>query len=328
MEELKRDFTIVIVTHNMQQAARVSDRTAFFTAEVDDARPASRPAGRVRRHREALHRSERSPHRGLHHRAIRLSPLRREQSADVARCGARSGPSRRRSGRSPSAIGSPPRSSISADGVIVVDADGREVFRNAAAERYREARHTDAVAAGADHRAARHARAGQTRANASCSSSARRARCSSSRRIPLVGRRCRSLGAAVFVHDVSEIHRVESVRRDFVANVSHELKTPIGALELLAETLAVGDRPGGQRRLAESLVKEADRLGRIVDDLLDLSLIETQESPAASRCRSRVLARGRGRARAARPRPRRGSRIEVDDDAPGRASWRATDARS
>jgi len=37
MEELKRDFTIVIVTHNMQQAARVSDRTAFFTAEVDDA---------------------------------------------------------------------------------------------------------------------------------------------------------------------------------------------------------------------------------------------------------------------------------------------------
>ena len=37
MDELKRDFTIVIVTHNMQQAARVSDRTAFFTAEVDDA---------------------------------------------------------------------------------------------------------------------------------------------------------------------------------------------------------------------------------------------------------------------------------------------------
>ena len=36
MDELKRDFTIVIVTHNMQQAARVSDRTAFFTAEVDD----------------------------------------------------------------------------------------------------------------------------------------------------------------------------------------------------------------------------------------------------------------------------------------------------
>ena len=51
--------------------------------------------------------------------------------------------------RSPSVIVSPPHSSISATGSIVVDADGREVFRNAAAERYREARHADAVAAGA-----------------------------------------------------------------------------------------------------------------------------------------------------------------------------------
>ena len=73
MEELKRDFTIVIVTHNMQQAARTSDRTAFFTAEVDDEGRAGRPAGRVRRDREDLHRARRSPHRGLHHRAVRLS---------------------------------------------------------------------------------------------------------------------------------------------------------------------------------------------------------------------------------------------------------------
>ena len=61
MEELKQDFTIVIVTHNMQQAARVSDRTAFFTAEVDDAGPAGRPARRVRRDREDLHRTRRIP---------------------------------------------------------------------------------------------------------------------------------------------------------------------------------------------------------------------------------------------------------------------------
>ena len=73
MEELKRDFTIVIVTHNMQQAARTSDRTAFFTAEVDDAGQARRPSRRVRRHREAVHRARRPPHRGLHHRAVRLS---------------------------------------------------------------------------------------------------------------------------------------------------------------------------------------------------------------------------------------------------------------
>jgi two-component system sensor histidine kinase SenX3 len=75
------------------------------------------------------------------------------------------------------------------------------------------------------------------------------------------------------------MHRVESVRRDFVANVSHELKTPIGALEVLAETLVGEDDPAITRPLAERIVKEAERLARIVDDLLSLSLIETQEAP-------------------------------------------------
>ena len=51
MHELARDYTIVIVTHNMQQAARVSHYTAFFTAEVDEHGRAARPPGRVRRHR-------------------------------------------------------------------------------------------------------------------------------------------------------------------------------------------------------------------------------------------------------------------------------------
>src|SRR5262249_15764163 len=97
--------------------------------------------------------------------------------------------------------------------------------------------------------------------------------------VPLVEGEHR-LGAAIFVYDVSEIHRVESVRRDFVANVSHELKTPIGALEVLAETLASEADPAVARPLAERRVQEAERLGRIVDDLLDLSLIETQDSPA------------------------------------------------
>jgi two-component system sensor histidine kinase SenX3 len=88
------------------------------------------------------------------------------------------------------------------------------------------------------------------------------------------------VGAVAFVRDVSNTHRVESVRRDFVANVSHELKTPIGALALLAETIATGgDDPGVMTQLAERVVKEADRLGHIVDDLLDLSLIEAQENP-------------------------------------------------
>ena len=86
-------------------------------------------------------------------------------------------------------------------------------------------------------------------------------RCSSSKRFRSSATTV-ALGAAVFVYDVSEIHRVDSVRRDFVANVSHELKTPIGALEVLSETLVSETDPTVRRRLAESLVKEADRLGQ------------------------------------------------------------------
>ena len=72
MEELKRDFTIVIVTHNMQQAARTSDRTAFFTAEVDDQ---GLRVGRLVEFdvtEKLFTAPDRSPHRGLHHRALRL----------------------------------------------------------------------------------------------------------------------------------------------------------------------------------------------------------------------------------------------------------------
>jgi two-component system sensor histidine kinase SenX3 len=124
------------------------------------------------------------------------------------------------------------------------------------------------------------------------------------------------VGGAAFVYDVSEIHRVESVRRDFVANVSHELKTPIGALELLAETLASETDPTATRPLAELMVKEAERLGRIVDDLLDLSLIETQESPRREPTPVGVLlddALDRVRPGAAS----RGIEIVVDDKAEG-----------
>ena len=73
MEELKRDFTIVIVTHNMQQAARVSDRTAFFTAEVDDE---GQRVGRLVEYdvtEKIFTEPVRPPHRGLHHRTVRLS---------------------------------------------------------------------------------------------------------------------------------------------------------------------------------------------------------------------------------------------------------------
>ena len=81
------------------------------------------------------------------------------------------------------------------------------------------------------------------------------------------------------IEDVSERRRLEEIRRDFVANVSHELKTPIGALGLLAETLTVEPDPTVAQRLASRIHAEAFRVSRIIDDLLDLSRIESEEAP-------------------------------------------------
>jgi two-component system sensor histidine kinase SenX3 len=98
------------------------------------------------------------------------------------------------------------------------------------------------------------------------------------RAYPLAGS-TRPGGAVAIVQDASDRHRVEAIRRDFVANVSHELKTPVGALSLLAETLDGEDDPLVVDRLAKRVAAEAERLGRIIDDLLDLSRIEANESP-------------------------------------------------
>jgi two-component system, OmpR family, sensor histidine kinase SenX3 len=85
-------------------------------------------------------------------------------------------------------------------------------------------------------------------------------------------------GVLVVIDDISERRRLEAVRRDFVANISHELKTPVGALGLLAETLLAEDDPVVARRLAGRLLTEADRVGRTIDDLLALSSIEAGEA--------------------------------------------------
>jgi len=87
----------------------------------------------------------------------------------------------------------------------------------------------------------------------------------------------RPLGVIAIIDDVSERRRLDEIRRDFVANVSHELKTPMGALGLLAETLVAEPDPEVARRLANRIHTEAFRVSRIIDDLLDLSRIESAE---------------------------------------------------
>ncbi len=78
--------------------------------------------------------------------------------------------------------------------------------------------------------------------------------------------------------DVTEIRRAEAVRRDFVANVGHELKTPVGALALLAEAIeGAADDPEAVQRFAGRMAHEADRLGRLVRELIDLSRLQGGE---------------------------------------------------
>jgi two-component system, OmpR family, sensor histidine kinase SenX3 len=84
--------------------------------------------------------------------------------------------------------------------------------------------------------------------------------------------------AVVYVDDQSEHARMEATRRDFVANVSHELKTPVGAMGVLAEALlASADDPETVRRFAEKMLTESHRLANMVGELIDLSRLQGAE---------------------------------------------------
>jgi len=89
----------------------------------------------------------------------------------------------------------------------------------------------------------------------------------------------RTVGGVVVLGDQSEQQRQEGVRRDFVSNISHELKTPVGALALLAETLSTEHDLVVVNRLARRVQVEAKRVERVVDDLIDLSRLQSEEDP-------------------------------------------------
>jgi two-component system, OmpR family, sensor histidine kinase SenX3 len=157
-------------------------------------------------------------------------------------------------------------------GVVVVDGRGEVVERNSAAEAFVAARHADALVEAAVAELVDEAldgRAGQ-------------------RVLELYGPPWRVVvvdvaplaatdgnAVVVIIDDVTERRRLEAVRKDFVANISHELKTPVGAIGLLAETLLGEDDPEVVARLAGRIQTEALRVGHTIEDLLELSRIET-----------------------------------------------------
>src|SRR6185503_16898417 len=96
--------------------------------------------------------------------------------------------------------------------------------------------------------------------------------------VPLPGDRL-----VIALHETSSQRRAERIRRDFVANISHELRTPLASIKLLAETLSEGavDDPQTARDFTLQIEREVDHLAQLVDELLDLSMIESGETKLA-----------------------------------------------
>ncbi|MBL6925368.1 MAG: PAS domain-containing protein [Acidimicrobiia bacterium] len=156
-------------------------------------------------------------------------------------------------------------------GIVVADDTGRTVFRNTSADALVDSWEDGVVGRLVVERLSAAAAGGS-------SSEQVRTPGAATKILEVVARPLRSeegsVGAVVILEDITERSRQESVRRDFVANVSHELKTPIGALSLLAETLVAETDPAVVGRLSTRIETESQRVGSIIEDLLDLSRIE------------------------------------------------------
>lgn len=153
-------------------------------------------------------------------------------------------------------------------GVVVFDADAAELIRNEAARSFTDTVHGDLLLAGAVERLVRKALRGRVVSEV----------------VQLIGPPQKVVqvsvspfdagGALVMLEDNTERSLVDQVRTDFVANVSHELKTPVGAISILAETLEGETEDDLVKRLAGRMVAESHRMARTIDDLLELSRIE------------------------------------------------------
>ena len=158
-------------------------------------------------------------------------------------------------------------------GVVVLDESGKEVLSNETADNFSPGRGGDAVIG-------LRLRALLDNATEAAESiqedievftpSPRTIRLSCT---PLVQGEAR-VGTIAFIEDLTARSRLDTIRRDFVSNASHELKTPLGALRLLAEALVATDNDETRKKLSERIGTEATRMTRLVEDILDLSLVE------------------------------------------------------
>ncbi len=153
-------------------------------------------------------------------------------------------------------------------GVVVVDSHAREQFRNVAARDASVARHEAVLIDAVIERLAQLAVRGSA----------------SMEQMELAGPPVRVLvisaipatssGAVITVEDITERWKIDQVRTDFVANVSHELKTPVAAISVLAETLEGETEDEDVKILVRRMVLESHRMASTIDDLLELSRIQ------------------------------------------------------
>ncbi len=163
-------------------------------------------------------------------------------------------------------------------GVVLVDEDGTVCASNALADEMMSARDAMALVGAGVTQLLESAQEGQAR----------------SRTVKLTGPPPRvieisghpvasdshALGAVAVMADCTDGVRTDEVRRDFVANLSHELRTPVGAIALLSETLAEEDDAAVRTRLVDRIGAEAERVRHIIDDLLELSRVELEGTMA------------------------------------------------
>jgi two-component system sensor histidine kinase SenX3 len=153
-------------------------------------------------------------------------------------------------------------------GVVVADPAGVVTFKNVAAAAMTGVRHVDVLVEEAAEVLLKSTLAGgETQRLLQTSGQPTRS-------FDLRGRRLLSGGGIVTIEDVTERVRIDTVRTDFVANLSHELKTPIGGIAALADAMVDEKDPQVLSRFAERIVAESYRLSHTVDALLDLSRIE------------------------------------------------------
>lgn len=173
------------------------------------------------------------------------------------------------------------------EGVVVTDADSRVVVANRALrEMFLRTQDQvigrspiEALRVAELHDAIEEAASGGQRTNVEFTVEGVRPRTLAASAAPLRGPDGTREGCVAVISDVTELRRLEGLRREFVANVSHELRTPVAAVRAAVETLEGGaiDNPKFAREFVAIIDRHADRLRRLVEDLLELSRIEAKE---------------------------------------------------